>query len=157
MVSKATGPRNFRMSWCHSELQSMSQQVTHLRLLFLVKQSTFPLISSSLRQSNGTRPTCIGLSNKNLQTCTEFTEQHALIFKLLNCSAMLCIILKRMAPDISQVTMFSYRALSPPKDWIPNIHPHGNVHTQFCSGLATSHIKSKTQRSNKRPSFILTA
>ena len=38
-------------------------------------------------------------------------EAHACIFKLLNCDAMLCIIVICMAPDTSQVTMFGYIAL----------------------------------------------
>ena len=85
---------------------------------FLVfgEEINLPLIFSTLRQNSPTRLTCISLFNKNLLICSELTKQHASTFKLLNSNATLCITLKCMAPDASQVTMFGYIVLSPPRD-----------------------------------------
>ena len=134
----------------------MSPQLTHPSFLFLAKKSTSPLIFSIVCQNYGTRPEFITLSNKDIPTSRELTKQHASLFKLLNCDAMLSIILKRIVPDTNKVTMFGYIALSPPKDWVPHFHPRGNVHAPLYSGVTTLHLKSKKQRTNKKPSLIIT-
>ena len=156
MTSKAIGLSNFRMLWWHFELQCMNRQITHPSFFFLAKILTSPLIFSTLRQNNPTRSLCINLFNKNVLTFNEIAKQQASIFKLLNCEAMFCIILNCMAPDTSQVTMFGYIVLLPPKDWVPNFHPRAKVSIKFHSVSTTLHIKSKTQLTKRRPSFIMT-
>ena len=115
-----------------------------------------PLDIQYASEEQRNKPTCISLFSKNVPTFKEPTIQYTFISKLLKCDAMLCIILKRTDPHTNQVTKFGYITLSPLKDWVPNSHPVVKVHIQLQSALATFYIKSKTQRSKKRPSSIMT-
>ena len=99
----------------------MNRQDTHPKFLFFAKNSTSPLTLNALLQTNGTWLMCISLSNKNVLTCKELTEQQAFSFKLLNWDAMLCRILKRMASDASRGTVFDYIAFSAPTGLSPKL------------------------------------
>ena len=139
-------------SWGHFELQCLMGQVAHPSFLFLTKNLTSALIFSTFRQNNPTKLTCITLFKKkyfDMQRVHEATRLH-LHAAQLRCNASYNS--KMHGP----VTMFGNIALDFLKNWVPNIHPRGNVHTRLYGVLTQWPLKSKTRRTKKSPLLIVT-
>ena len=155
MTFKAIGLSNFRMLWWHFELQFMNRQVTHPFLVFGEKIN-FPI---DIQYTSPEQP------NKN--DVHQFVQQKHIDMQLAHEAAHLHL----QAAQLRRNPLYRSKLLGPrykpgdnlwlhrsvtPKDWVPNFHPPGKVPINFYSVSTTLHIKSKTKRTKKRPSFIMT-
>ena len=134
----------------------MSQQVTQPSFLFLAQQSTSPLTSSVSCENNGTKPTCITLSKQkraDTQRAHEAARFHLQASQLRRNALTNS---KSHGPRYKPSDSVGLHSSVTLRDSFQSFHPQGEVHSQLYSVSTTLIMKSETQRTKKRPSFIMT-